>query len=647
MRLGKRGLTLSGLALGCVLAVSACSSASPSSNHSSGQVITYAEQVGAPPNYIFPLLPGAYESNANLYQFANQIYLPLYWFGDNGKPLFNPNLSVADPPVFSHNNTVVSITLKHWLWSNGTPITASDVIFWMNLVSAATDPNAPTVTGPNGAAGPSWGGFVPGGFPENIVSYRQTGTYTLSLTLNDSYNPTWYLYNELSQVYPMPRSVWDKLSASGAVGDYDATAATREPLPGTSPVQYVPTDPGTATSGALGVAQFLNVQSQNLSTYATNPLWKVVDGPFKVGQFTTSGFVKLVPNREYSGTPKPRIAAFEELPFTSETSEFDALRSGSVTIGYVPVEDLAQVKSLERQEGYSFSPWDAYGFEYIPYNFTNQTSGPIFSQLYFRQAMQSLVDQPAYIKEFLQGYGSIVNGPVPTSIPDPFASSLEAHGQVYPYDPTRAVNLLKANGWKVVPGGTSYCADPGTGPGQCGAGISANQPASFKLLYSSGTQELTNEMAALQSTMRAKAGIALTLSEEATADVGATIQNGCSSSKPCNNWDLADVALSFTWTYGPDFLPTGEELFVPGAVDDSGGYSSATNDANVLATNTAPTQTAEQAALDRYQNYLAENLPVLYMPMGVIQLTMYKSSLQGLLPQDPFDVIYPQQYYLK
>ncbi len=633
-------------AVGLGLLMAACASATTTAHRSAGAVITYAEQVGAPPNYIFPLLPGAYESNANLYQFANQQYLPLYWFGDHGKPLFNPQLSVAKPPVFSDHNTVVTITLKRWVWSNGSPITAADVIFWMNLVSAATDPQAPTVTGANGAAGPGWGGFVPGGFPENIVSYQQTGTYTLSMTLNRSYNPTWYLYNELSQVYPMPKTVWDKLSTGGAVGNYDASAAAREPLAGTSPVQYVPRDPGTATSGALGVAQYLNSQSQNLSTYASNPLWQVVDGPFRMSQFTTSGYVKLVPNRAYSGSPKPTIAAFEELPFTSESSEFDALRSGSLTIGYIPVQDLGQVRSLEKQQGYSFSPWRGYGFDYIPFNFTNQAVGPIFNQLYFRQAMQSLVDQPEYVKDFQAGYGSIDNGPVPTYPPNPFASSLEEHGQVYPYDPAKAVRLLSSNGWKVEPGGTSYCEHPGTGPGQCGPGIAANQQANFRLLYSSGTPELTNEMEALQSTLKAKAGISLTLSQESTADVASTIQDGCSKAKPCNDWDLADVALSFTWTYGPDFLPTGEELFVSGAVDDSGGYSSPTNNANVAATETAPNAAAEISDLHRYENYLAEQLPVLYMPLGNIQLTMYKSSLKGLVPQDPFDIIYPQQYSL-
>ncbi len=614
---------------------------------SGGGVITYAEYPGAPPNYIFPLLPGAYESNANLYQFANQMYLPLYWFGNHGKPTFNPSLSVAKPPVFSRNNTVVTINLKHWVWSDGTPVTAGDVVFWLNLVSAVTDPNAPSVSGANGAAGPGWGGFVPGGFPQNIVSYKQTGTYSLQMTLNQSYNPTWYLYNELSQMYPMPQSVWDKLSTASPVGNYDASAQAREALPGTSPTQYAPQNPGTGTSGALGVAEYVNSQSENLSTYSSNPLWKVVDGPFQLSQYTTAGYVKLVPNTHYSGSPKPTVSAFEELPFSSELSEFNQLRSGQLTIGYIPTSDLGQLKSLERSQHYKFNVWRGYGFDYIPYNFTSPTSGPIFNQLYFRQAMQSLVDQPAIIKEFLYGYGTLDNGPVPTYPPNPFASKLEKGKLVYPYSPSKAVSLLKSHGWKVVPGGSSYCANPGTGAGQCGAGIKKNQPASFQMLYSSGTIELTEEVASLQSTMKSKAGIDLSLKEEPTSEVGSTIQAGCSAAKPCSNWDLADIALNFTWTYGPDFLPTGEELFVPGAVDDSGGYSSATNNANVAATNTAPSQSAEIKALAKYQNYLAKNLPVIYMPMGQVQLTVYKSNLSGLVPQDPLDIIYPQQYRLK
>jgi peptide/nickel transport system substrate-binding protein len=608
-----------------------------------GGIVTFAETPGATPAYIFPMVPGQYLNNATLYQFDNELYLPLYWFGDHGKPVLNNALSVAKPPVFSDDDKVVNITLKHWQWSNGDPITARDVIFWMNLVSAVTDPNAPTVTGSNGAAGPGWGGAVSGYFPENIVSYAQTGTYSLTMKLNASYNPSWYLYNELCQIYPMPQSVWDKTSPTSPIGSDDATAATRTTVPDTSPTQYVPADPGTATTGALGVAQFLNSQSQILRTYTTNPLWKVVDGPFQLTQFTTSGFVKMVPNTSYSGSPKPKIAAFEELPFTSDGAEFNALRSGSLTIGYLPADDLGQKSSLEKQEGYDFSEWHDFGFAYLPINFTNPTVGPIFQQLYFRQAFQSLINQPQYIREFLGGYGTVENGPVPNYPPGyVYASPLETKGQVYPYDPAKAVSLLKDNGWTVVPGGSSYCAKPGTAAGDCGLGVKANQRAILSLNYGSGTVEETSEMEALQSTMKSKAGIVVNLTSEPTSQVAANIF-GCTFATPCSNWELVDLNFARTWTYGPGFFPSGEELFATGAAFNVGDYTNPTNDANILATNKGGSA-AETAAMFKYEDYVAKQLPVFWLPSGYIQLTMYKKSLKGVVPQDVLDILYPQEY---
>lgn len=329
-----------GVAAAASLFVAACSSATSPAKISSGGVVTFAETPGGNPDYILPLAGGPYFSIANQSVFSSIMYPSMYWFGLNGQPVLNNSLSVANPPTFSDNNTVATVTLKHWIWSNGEPITARDIVFWMNLLTAVTDPNSPAI-GSSSAPGPGWGAAVPGAFPVNVVSYRQTSTYTVVFKLNASYNPTWFTYNELSQITPLPQRAWDKLAADGPVGNYDASAATRTPIPNTSPVQYLAADPGTATSGALGVAQFLNSQSQDLSTYATNPLWQVVNGPFKLSQFTVGGFVKMVPNKDYSGSPKPSISAFEELPFTSDTSEFNTLRSGGVTIGYIPTQDLA------------------------------------------------------------------------------------------------------------------------------------------------------------------------------------------------------------------------------------------------------------------------------------------------------------------
>ncbi len=608
-----------------------------------GGTVTFAEGPAAPPQYIAPLAGSAWFSVTNLSDFSQILYLPLYWFGDNGQPKFDAALSIGETPKWSNNDQTVTVTMKHWKWSDGQPITARDVVFWMNLLSASVSPAAGSV-GSTSAPGPGYGAFVPGGFPNNVVSYQAEGSYTVVFHLNASYDPTWFLYNELSQIYPMPQHTWDKLSASGSVGNYDTSAQTRTQVtPVSSPASYVPANPGTGTSGALGVAQFVNLQAEDTSSYATNPMWKVVDGPFKLVQYTTAGFVKMVPNTKYSGPNKAKIGVFEEIPFTTDTAEFNELRAGDLSIGYIPSQDIAQ-KGYMEHHGYSFNPWYSFSITYFPYNFTDPTSGPIFKQLYFRQAFQSLVNQPEYISRFLAGYAAKTNGPVPT-YPQGNAdlTKLESTGQVYPYNPSKAVALLKDHGWHVVPGGTSTCTKPGTGSGDCGAGIAAGAQLSFRLLYESGSTSLTQEMEAMKSAEASVAGIQLALSTAPFGQViGTTFGGGCTDANPCSTWDMGNWGGG--WVYSPDYYPTGEELFETGASSNPGYYNDAEANHLIQATNTNATAAGETKALDTYENYLAKQLPVVWLPTAAYQLETYKSNLKGLLPQGVFLEIYPEQY---
>jgi peptide/nickel transport system substrate-binding protein len=636
LRLIASGVAVTMLSLGFANALAANKS-------SGGRTVTFAEQPEAPPNYIFPLESPTYCDSNNYAQFSELLWRPLYWFGSGSQPILNKALSVALPPVFSDNNTVATVTLKHWVWSDGAPVTARDVIFWMNLLSAVTDPNAPAI-GSTSAPGPTWCDAVPAQFPVNLVSYTQTGTYSVAFHFNSSYNPSWVLYDELSQIFPIPQQSWDRLSSSGPVGNFDTSAQARVPIPNTSPTQYIPQDEGTATSGALGVAQFLNSQSQDISTYQSNPLWETVDGPFRLSQFTPSGYVKMVPNPHYSGTDKATVSSFQELPYTSEAAEFDALRAGTVDIGYLPVQYLSQKTSLEKGEGYSYNLWGQFGYFQMNYNFTNTVVGAVFKQLYFRQAFQSLINQPEYIKQFGYGVGSVENGPVPNwPANNPYESPLEARGQVYPFDPNRAVSLLKDNGWTVVPGGTSYCSKPGSASGECGAGIAADEKASFTMLYGSGSQERTNEMQAMQSTMKSKAGIDLVMTSQPTFDVLGVVFDNCTPATPCNGWELTNYGGPFD--YWPNYWPSGDLSFKTGAAYNGGYYSSPVADADIVATDTAPTQAAEIAALFKYEDYMARQLPVVWMPNEPAQLTLYKSDLRGVVPQGAYaDEIYPENY---
>ncbi len=99
-------------------------------------------------------------------------------------------------------------------------------------------------------------------------------------------------------------------------------------------------------------------------------------------------------------------------------------------------------------------------------------------------------------------------GPVPSQ-PTSFATPYEIKGP-WPYNPGKAVSMLKSHGWDVKPNGVSTCASPGTGPSNCGAGIKAGAKLEFNLNYASGDTPVSEEMQGLKSDF-AKAGIDVNL----------------------------------------------------------------------------------------------------------------------------------------
>jgi peptide/nickel transport system substrate-binding protein len=235
---------------------------------------------------------------------------------------------------------------------------------------------------------------------------------------------------------------------------------------------------------------------------------------------------------------------------------------------------------------------------------------------------------------------------VPTYPPrNPDESPLEAKGLVYPYSTAKAVRLLRDHGWKVVPRGISYCSKPGAAAGDCGAGVKQNQPMTLSLIYPSGNPELNDQMDAMQSTMKMVAGINLEIKQEPVNTVTAEESAGCTTASPCSDWELSTEAnTGVSWVYTPDYFPTGEETFVTGADSNHGDYSSSEANALIEATETAPSSTAETAALYAYEDYLARQLPEAWFPTAPYQLTIYKHSLKGLVPQGIYCEIYPQDY---
>ena len=210
-------------------------------------------------------------------------------------------------------------------------------------------------------------------------------------------------------VVPLQRAVSDHPDADGVGPHVSFWPESHRQHP--QPARY------HAGWAATKVYNFLNTQATNVASYATSPLWSVVDGPWKLQSFTTTGEVTFVPNPDYSGSPKPILSKFVEVPFTSDEAILNEIKSGgpnAPSMAELPDEYLPQVKSIA-SEGYNPVNFTDYGISYFPLNLGNPTFGPVFSQLYFRQAMQHLVDADGWLQKILGGYAVPTYGPVPTA----------------------------------------------------------------------------------------------------------------------------------------------------------------------------------------------------------------------------------------
>ena len=588
----------------CALVAAGCSSggstsSAPGTTPANGGTVVFAEAPSAPPTYIFPYMSSAVISNVNLFYFQYLMYRPLYWFGNGSLPTVNYSLSLANPPAF--NGSKVTITLKHYRWSDGTPVTATDVMFWLNMEKALPA---------------DYGAYT--NFPADVSDITVVSPTELTMTMDKAYSPSWFLYNQLSQITPMPPA-WDR-TASGSSGC------------------------ATKVSDCAAVYNYLNDQAKDLNGYVGSPLWSIVDGPWKLSAFNADGHVTFVPNKSYSGPVKPRLAAFQEVPFTTDNAEYDVLRSPNpstrIDVGYLPEQDAPPKPAraavgANPVPGYTLSPWTIWGINYFVVNYQSTTgNAPIIRQLYFRQVLENLMNQAAVLQGPLRGYGTLTVGPVGNTPVTAWLSPKGKAGNPFPYDPAKAKSLLASHGWTVNPGGVSTCANPA----RCGPGIKKGQGMSFTLPYATGTSWIESEMTQLQSNASAL-GIRLNLEPKPFAQVISVAGGNCVVAKlPCD-WDMANWGGG--WSFSPDYEPTGEQLFLSGVVANAGGYRDPANDAMIDKTLTSGNLTYMYS----WQDYLSAQLPMIWQPEADYQLTEIAGNLKGVTPQSPTLSINPENWY--
>ena len=491
----------------------------------------------------------------------------------------------------------------------------------------------------------SWAGFAPGPgqFPGDVTNVTAPNATTVVFHLNATYSSYWFTYNELSQVSPLPLN-WDITVAGAKAGSGGCSSAAYSSIVVGFDAKGGVIDKSAAAKRCAAVLTFMTGKTEagDLGTYASNPLWQIVDGPFHISSYdATDNGASVVPNPNYSGPNKPSIAKLVLAPFTTDASEYNVLQAGkTINIGYIPPENLPVYKGAAFSKAgvplagknagavarnYNLNPAYPWGVNYFGLNYYNSNSGPIFKQLYFRQALQSLMNQTLWIQLFNAGYGAPTYGPVPVFPPTDLVTPQETKNP-YPYSPSHAAALLSAHGWKVVPSGTSTCVRPGTKTNECGAGISAGAKLSFNYLYYNGAVSFNNQITEMGQSFK-QAGITVNLEAKSFGDViSAAFGPPCMAST-C--WDMANWGGG--WIYSPDFYPTGEEIFATGAGSNAGGFSNSRLDALIKVTNSSSSLTA----LYNYENFASTELPVIWQPETALTFNEVGKNVCGFNPENP------------
>jgi peptide/nickel transport system substrate-binding protein len=578
-----------------------------------GGSVTWACTAGFAPVYIWPFTPPERYGLRNLYEFQALMYRPLYWYGTHGKPTVDFELSLAEPPQWSDDGRTAVVRLKPWRWSNGEPVCADNLMFWMHMLEVEKA---------------NFGGYAPGYFPDNLTAYGKVADDAVSFTFDRAYSHHWVLMNQFSAVTPMPKA-WDRT----ADGPADATHHKAD----------VP-----------AVFAYLRDCNADKRSWDSSPVWGVVNGPWRLARYTIDDFADhgeavLVPNEHYSGPNKPYLDEFRQVPTGTDEAEYAMLEKGpdgpdGVQIGYLPFDYVTEPTDDPMRGGpnplapaYRLVPQVTFSIHYFPMNFNNPTTaGRIFAQHYFRQALQSVLDQDAAIRTVYKGYGYRTNGPIPM-LPDSDLISPRQRQAAYPFDVDRARTLLADNGWDVR-STPAVCVRPGAGPGCAGEGIERGDRLTFRMRYAEGHPTLDWVMDRLRADA-ARAGIEIEL-EQVDPSRLVLEDTRCTPGpdSPCR-WQFSD--WNGGWVYGPGFHPTGEFLYQSGAGVNFGSYADPVADDLIARTVT----TDDLDTLYEYQDYIAAQVPVIWMPNFPLRLLEVAHNLRGVEPLNPFGLINPEHWH--
>ena len=386
------------LALTAIIVITGCSSTQNASNASS--VNTTQEAQGNSSD------SGQDNSGKEKIVFLGQVNAPVTFNPINASdvasqydqiPIFDSLLDMVEPLVFlpkladsfetSDNQTYVIKLNPDAKWTDGTPVTADDVAFTINL---AVNPKVESAVG----------------------SYIS-------------------LFDGLDENGKLPNGQ-ESLSSVKVIDEKTLEVKTRQPI-----------DPNVLKE-QFGVKLLIlpkhvleNVASEQLAQHSFFQKPDVTSGPFKFVQYAKDQYIEYVANPDYyRGAPKIDKLFIKIMPATNLLAQLQTgeihMNTG-VGIGLFPSADYEAVNNLAsvttKQEKKT-------GIQVLMYNTETVSDAKV------RQAIAYAIDRNVFVNQLLKGVGEVVDGPYSTINP-----YLNTDIPAYTYDSTKAKALLDESGF--------------------------------------------------------------------------------------------------------------------------------------------------------------------------------------------------------
>ena len=250
---------------------------------SGGTVVLPAAVALGPPgggvDSLHPVLMSGSYADLNA---VDLLYRPLLWLDDRERIDWNESLASridVDPGLARF-----TVTLRPWHWSDGTDVTADDVLYTWSLIREA---------------GHAYIGFDTGGVPDRIRAITAPDPHTVVFTLTGPVNPDWFERVGIIDFTPLPRHAWSRWSL-------DAQRSLQ-------------TEPS---------------------------FYRVVDGPFRLASLSLGREAVFVANRRYDGHRPPYDRLVDD--FLSGVDPLEALRAGTLDAAFLPFDLWSAAQPLRQ-----------------------------------------------------------------------------------------------------------------------------------------------------------------------------------------------------------------------------------------------------------------------------------------------------------